>query len=89
MNERLLQFIWQFRYFNQSSLFTADGKDLQIIHPGNLNANSGPDFFEAKIKISNTIWVGNIELHVYASGWRNINMHQIKITIMLFYMLFG
>jgi uncharacterized protein DUF2851 len=70
MNERLLQFIWQFRYFNQTSLQTADGKELQIIYPGVLNYNSGPDFSEAKIKINNTIWVGNIELHIYASGWK-------------------
>ena len=70
MNERLLQFIWQFRYFNQTSLQTADGKELQIIYPGILNYNSGPDFSEAKIKINNTIWVGNIELHVFASGWK-------------------
>lgn len=69
MNERLLQFIWQFRYFNQSALSTTDGKTLQIIHPGNVNSNSGPDFSEAKIKINNTTWVGNVELHVYASDW--------------------
>ena len=69
MNERLLQFIWQFRYFNQSTLSTTDGKPLQIIHPGHLNRNSGPDFSEARIKTGDTTWVGNIELHVYASHW--------------------
>ncbi|HEX5155025.1 MAG TPA: DUF2851 family protein [Parafilimonas sp.] len=69
MNERLLQFIWQFRYFNQSGLSTTDGKPLQIIHPGMLNRNSGPDFSEARIKIAGTTWVGNIELHVQASHW--------------------
>ena len=69
MNERLLQFIWQFRYFNQSTLSTTDGKPLQIIHPGNLNRNSGPDFSEARIKIAGTTWIGNIELHVQASHW--------------------
>ncbi len=74
MNEKLLQFIWQFKYFNQSSLLTTNGKELQIIHPGNLNKNSGPDFSEAKIKIGNTTWVGNIELHVSASHW-NLHKH--------------
>jgi len=69
MNERLLQFIWQFRYFNQSALSTTDGKSLQVIHPGMLNRNSGPDFSEARIKIAGTMWVGNIELHVRASHW--------------------
>ncbi|MBV9963918.1 MAG: DUF2851 family protein [Parafilimonas sp.] len=70
MNERLLQFIWQFRYFNQTSLCAVDGRTVQIIHPGILNRNSGPDFSEARIKIDNTTWIGNIELHVYASDWQ-------------------
>ncbi len=71
MNERLLQFIWQFRYFDQSSLLTYDGQPIQIINPGNLNRDSGPDFSAAKIKIDDTLWVGNVELHVCASHWHN------------------
>lgn len=69
MNERLLQFLWQFKYFNQASLCTTNGRPLQIIHPGNLNRNAGPDFSEARIKIDDTTWVGNIELHIKASDW--------------------
>ncbi|HRH60239.1 MAG TPA: DUF2851 family protein, partial [Chitinophagaceae bacterium] len=69
MNEKLLQFIWQFQYFNRTSLATVDGAALQIIHPGNANSNQGPDFLEAKIKIDNTTLIGNIELHVKASDW--------------------
>lgn len=69
MNERLLQFIWQFQYFNHSALVTTDERSLQIIHPGNLNKNAGADFSNAKVKIDNTTWVGNIELHVNASDW--------------------
>ncbi|MBS1746172.1 MAG: DUF2851 family protein [Bacteroidetes bacterium] len=69
MNEKLLQFIWQFRYFNSSFLQTTDGRHLQIIQAGMLNHNAGPDFSEAKIKVDDTIWVGNVELHVKASDW--------------------
>jgi hypothetical protein len=69
MNERLLQFIWQFKHFNQSSLLTTDGNTLQILNGGSLNRDSGPDFSGAKIKIDDTTWVGNIELHVCASHW--------------------
>lgn len=65
----MLQFIWHFRYFNTGSLRTTDGKNLQVIHPGNLNTNQGPDFLEAKIKIGNTLWAGNIELHINSSDW--------------------
>lgn len=87
MNERLLQFIWQFRYFNQSSLCTTDGKSLQIITPGILNHDAGPDFAEARIKIDDTLWVGNIELHVHASHWHqhkhstNKNYHNIILHV--------
>jgi len=73
MNEKLLQFIWQFQYFNKSSLTTIDGTHLQIIHQGNFNTNQGPDFSEARIKIGNTTWVGNIEIHTNASHWHNHN----------------
>jgi hypothetical protein len=70
MNERLLQFIWQFQYFNHASLTTTDEQPLQIMHAGILNRNQGPDFSEARIKIQNTVWAGNIELHVQSSHWR-------------------
>ena len=50
MNEKLVQFIWQFQYFNKTNLAAVDGTKLQIIHPGFANTNQGPDFLEAKIK---------------------------------------
>ena len=70
MNEQLLQYIWQFQYYNQTSLCTNNDEPLQIIHPGNYNSNQGPDFREAKIRIANTTWAGNIELHVNSSDWK-------------------
>jgi hypothetical protein len=70
MNERLLQFIWQFQYFNKHQLTTDEGEPLHISNAGTFNHNQGPDFLNASIKIGNTIWVGNIELHVKASDWK-------------------
>ncbi len=69
ISESLLQFIWQFQYFNKSGLFTIEGETLQIIFPGNLNVNQGPDFLEAKLKIGKTLWIGNVELHIKSSDW--------------------
>jgi Protein of unknown function (DUF2851) len=71
MTERLLQYIWQFQYFNPANLITEEGESLQVIHPGTLNTNQGPDFTDAKIKIGTTIWAGSIELHIKASDWKN------------------
>jgi hypothetical protein len=73
--ERLLQFIWQFQYFNKGELTTASGEELQIIFPGTYNTNQGPDFTDAKIRIGDTTWAGNIELHLRASDWNRHN-HQ-------------
>jgi hypothetical protein len=67
--EKLLQYIWQFQYFNKSELQTTAGEKLQIIFPGKINSNQGPDFTNAQIKIDNTTLVGSIELHLKASQW--------------------
>ena len=74
MKENLLQFIWQFQYFNKNELLTTSGEAIQIIHPGTYNTNQGPDFIGAKIKIGKTLWAGNIELHINSSHW-NVHKH--------------
>jgi len=69
MQERLLQFIWQFQYFNTKHLQTTNAESLTILDVGQLNKNQGADFLQAKIKVGNTVLAGNIELHVKASDW--------------------
>ena len=75
MTERLLQFIWQFQYFNKGELQTTTGEEIQIIFPGTYNTNQGPDFNDAKIMIGKTTWAGNVELHMLSSDWKRHN-HQ-------------
>lgn len=40
-----------------------------MLDPGLHNRNSGPDFFNAKVKIDGQLWVGNVEIHDKASDW--------------------
>lgn len=88
MTEKLLQFIWQFRYFNRTALLTKSGAALRIVRPGQFNTNQGPDFRDALIKIDQTWLAGHIELHIRASDWdkhghpqdpayRNIILHVV------------
>lgn len=70
MNEALLQYIWKYGLFDSSSLQTESGKAVQILHKGNYNTDAGPDFTEAKIKIEDVTWAGNIELHLRTSHWQ-------------------
>jgi hypothetical protein len=70
MNERLLQYIWQFQHFNKKEMETTTGEKLVIIKHGSFNTNQGPDFLNARIKIGNNTWAGNVELHIKASDWK-------------------
>jgi hypothetical protein len=76
MTERLLQFIWQFQYFNKSELTTSAGEYLQVIFPGKYNINQGPDFSEAKVKIGNALWNGSVEVHFRTSDWEKHKHHR-------------
>lgn len=69
-SEELLQHIWQFGLYNQHDLATVNGENLQVLHPGELNRNAGPDFTGAHLRIGGMEWAGNVELHYRTSDWR-------------------
>ncbi len=70
MTEKLLQFIWQHKLFNVTAITQATlGQNIEVVSVGNINLQDGPDFSNAKIKIDETLWVGNVELHTHASDW--------------------
>lgn len=69
MNEFLLQFIWQYSLYRPQDLKTTNGDPVTVVHPGRRNTDAGPDFTEARIRIGEVLWVGNVELHVHTSDW--------------------
>lgn len=69
MTEALLQYIWQHRHYSAAALLTITGEPVQVLRTGSFNTNQGPDFLDARIKIANTEWAGNVELHIYSSQW--------------------
>lgn len=75
MKEDFLHFIWKYKLYDQNSLLTTEGEKLEIINHGTYNTNAGPDFFDARIKINDTLWAGNVEMHIHASDW-NKHGHQ-------------
>lgn len=74
-NEDFLHYIWKFKRFNNQELATTDGETIQILKTGIHNQDAGPDFFNAQIKIGNTLWAGNVEIHIKSSDW-NAHQHQ-------------
>jgi len=75
MKESILHYIWQQKLFTQQGLQTTDGELVEVIDVGKLNTDAGPDFFNAKVKIGQTLWAGNVEIHTLASDWNKHN-HQ-------------
>lgn len=67
--ERLLHYVWKYKLYTATPLITTEGRPVQVIDPGMQNTDAGPDFFNAKIKIDGTLWVGSVEIHDKSSDW--------------------
>jgi hypothetical protein len=74
MTEEFLYYIWQYRLYKPALMLTS-GEAFQVVRPGDRNSDSGPDFFNARIRIGDTLWAGNVELHINSSDWFRHN-HQ-------------
>lgn len=69
IKEDFLHYLWNLKRFDLSNLKTTDGNEIMIEKSGFRNNGSGPDFFESKIRIGDTLWFGSVEIHVFASDW--------------------
>lgn len=69
MTEDFLHYLWKFKRLDFQNLQSTAGEPVQIIETGEHNHHAGPDFLNARIKIGDTIWAGNIEIHIAASDW--------------------
>ena len=67
--EALLHYCWKHKLLPLGTLETTDHQKVEVIDPGLHNMHAGPDFFNAKVKIDGTLWVGNVEIHERASDW--------------------
>ena len=69
MKEDLLHYLWKNKLIISNQLETTHKNKIQIISTGEHNHNSGPDFFNAQIRIKDQLWAGNVEIHVKSSDW--------------------
>lgn len=68
--EKLFHYVWKHRLFPLRELSSTDGQAVEVIDTGLHNSNAGPDFFNAKVRIGGQMWVGNVELHIKSSQWK-------------------
>lgn len=77
INEKFLQRIWEQQNF-MAELFTLDGQEVKILEAGVINEDkAGPDFINAKIKIGNITFTGDVEIDRYHTDW-NAHGHHLN-----------
>ncbi len=69
MKEFFLHYLWRTKRFDLNQLITTDGEPVALQSVGRHNKDAGPDFLDARIRIGNTLWAGNVEIHVRSSEW--------------------
>ncbi len=73
--ERHLQVMWwEQKYFK--NLKTSENQSIEIISPGIWNAEAGPDFLKAHLRIGNKDVKGDIEIHLDNESWMQHKHHQ-------------
>lgn len=78
IKEDFLHYLWKLKQFDMNQLFSTQGERLQIYSCGEHNHQDGPDFLNGRVKIGDTLWAGNIEIHVKASEWTDHKHHLDK-----------
>lgn len=68
MKEEFIYYLWENRLLS-NDICTVDGEDVNVISVGIRNHDAGPDFLDARIQIGDTLWVGQVEMHVNSSDW--------------------
>ena len=69
MTEDFLHYAWRYQHFQATQLQTTQGQSLAVLSVGELNRNAGPDFLNARLHIEDTLWAGNVEIHLKSSDW--------------------
>ncbi|HEY5468989.1 MAG TPA: DUF2851 family protein [Bacteroidales bacterium] len=75
MKEEFLHYLWKYRLYDPEKLVDNDGNRIVVVHQGEYNLDSGPDFFNSRISIDGTVWAGNVEIHTKASHF-DLHGHQ-------------
>ena len=71
IHEKFFADIWKLQNF-EKEIKTLEGESIQILSAGEENKeHAGPDFCNARIKIGNITYVGDVEIDTWQNDWKN------------------
>lgn len=76
LNENFISRIWRDK-MHYKDLKTTDGKTVEVLDYGVLNKNSGADYKNAKVRINDVVFCGDIEIHRSLKDW---TLHKHKTS---------
>ena len=69
MREDFIHYLWKHKQFEFKDLRTTKDMPILIVSSGMHNHDSGPDFFNAQLRLNDQLWAGNVEIHLKSSDW--------------------
>lgn len=73
--EAVVQEIWRAQRLRHGHLRTTGGLPVQVLDSGMLNRDGGPDFSNARVRIGEMVWFGDVEIHTTSRGWVDHGHH--------------
>lgn len=73
--EQLIYQLWERGYFASIPLTTVDGRAVTIVSPGMKNEDAGPDFKNITIRLDDTLYQGDLEIHRAPQDWYQHSHH--------------
>ena len=72
-SEKQARLVWQ--QATGAKLASAEDEQFNVIYPGRLNGDTGPDFRDAVILAKSRLMKGDVEVHVRSSDWHRHKHH--------------
>ncbi len=77
ISERTLSWAWRNQCLHRELLVSADGRPIQVLYPGRLNLDDGPDFRGAILGLgTGELLEGDVELHLRSRDWQAHGHHR-------------
>ena len=73
--EAAVQLAWARGQIDASDLRTTDGQRVEVLDPGRINHDSGPDLSLAVVRIDDLVWTGDVEIHRTSADWKAHGHH--------------